>query len=385
MNTPKYRRQRRKGSGRDRAFVQLDGERVYLGEYGTAESQEQYHRLLAERATGVPTKRVGSPREESDFTVVELVDRYREHLDETVSRPANYKAAFRDLTKLYGSMRVVDFGAAELVTLQRAMSDRAWSPQYVNKNVARIRRMFKWGIPRELAPAPVYAELQALDGLRVRRSADDRVKPAPMDHVLAVKSHVSRQVWAMVSLQLHTGARPGEICAMRAVDIDMSSNPWEYRPTEHKTQHLGKDRVIYLGSKAQSIIRPFLANRAVSAPLFSPREVVAEYHRVRAENRVTPASCGNRPGSNRQSAPKRSPRDAYTTNSYAVAIRRTCKRLDIPVWSPNQLRHNYATHVRAEHGIDAAATLLGHARVETTQIYAELAHEKAKSIARQIG
>jgi hypothetical protein len=44
---PKYRRSRRK-AGRDLAFVQIDGRRIYLGAYGTADSRERYHRLLAE-------------------------------------------------------------------------------------------------------------------------------------------------------------------------------------------------------------------------------------------------------------------------------------------------------------------------------------------------
>lgn len=45
--TPKYRRQK-SANGHDRAFVVLDGKRIYLGPYNSKESREKYHRLLAE-------------------------------------------------------------------------------------------------------------------------------------------------------------------------------------------------------------------------------------------------------------------------------------------------------------------------------------------------
>jgi len=44
--TPKYRRHR--SGGRDRAFVELDGQRTYLGTYGSTESHERYDQLIAE-------------------------------------------------------------------------------------------------------------------------------------------------------------------------------------------------------------------------------------------------------------------------------------------------------------------------------------------------
>ena len=43
---PKYRRQ--KGEQGDRAFVELSGQRIYVGSYGSPESREKYHRQLAE-------------------------------------------------------------------------------------------------------------------------------------------------------------------------------------------------------------------------------------------------------------------------------------------------------------------------------------------------
>ncbi len=54
-------------------------------------------------------------------------------------------------------------------------------------------------------------------------------------------------------------------------------------------------------------------------------------------------------------------------------------------WHPNQLRHLFATVVRKEHGLEAAQVLLGHARADVTQVYAERNEELASEVAELIG
>jgi len=54
--SPKYRRQKQKGKA-DRAFVELGGQRHYLGAHGSPASWQAYHRLLAE-STAQPVGQV---------------------------------------------------------------------------------------------------------------------------------------------------------------------------------------------------------------------------------------------------------------------------------------------------------------------------------------
>ena len=54
-------------------------------------------------------------------------------------------------------------------------------------------------------------------------------------------------------------------------------------------------------------------------------------------------------------------------------------------WHPNQLRHTFATRVRKQHGLEAAQVLLGHARADVTQVYAEKNLELASAVAAQVG
>jgi integrase len=67
------------------------------------------------------------------------------------------------------------------------------------------------------------------------------------------------------------------------------------------------------------------------------------------------------------------------------AVHRACKKAGIPNWHPNQIRHTFATEVRAKFGLDAAQVLLGHARADVTQVYAERDQKQAAEIARKIG
>jgi len=52
---------------------------------------------------------------------------------------------------------------------------------------------------------------------------------------------------------------------------------------------------------------------------------------------------------------------------------------------PHQLRHNYATYIRKQFGLEASQVLLGHSRADVTQIYAERDMTKAEEVARKIG
>ena len=46
--------------------------------------------------------------------------------------------------------------------------------------------------------------------------------------------------------------------AMRFEEIDCWGDVCEYRPGSHKTEHHGKQRVIFMGPEAQKVIKPFL-------------------------------------------------------------------------------------------------------------------------------
>ena len=60
-----------------------------------------------------------------------------------------------------------------------------------------------------------------------------------------------------------------------------------------------------------------------------------------------------------------------------------CKALQH--WHPHQLRHNAATILRKEFGLETAQILLGHRKADITQIYVERDLNRALEIAAKIG
>jgi integrase len=77
-----------------------------------------------------------------------------------------------------------------------------------------------------------------------------------------------------------------------------------------------------------------------------------------------------------QRNPKRVPRDCYNEHAYGLAIMRACRKAEVDLWRPNQLRHSAGTSLRSKSGVEVARTILGHASMNTTEICAERVLEK---------
>jgi integrase len=187
----------------------------------------------------------------------------------------------------------------------------------------------------------------------------------------------------MVELQKLTGMRPGEVCMMRTCDLDVSGRVWTYIPREHKTEHHGKGRVVYLGPKAQAILRPWLRTD-LNAYLFSAREATDEYRAGQRRNRKTPMTP-LQAARKRSRRPEVFPGDRYTTDSYRRSIAKACSRAGVPKWHPHQLRHNAGTWLRKEFGLDVARVILGHSSPVVTEVYAEVDREKAVAVMEKVG
>jgi integrase len=204
----------------------------------------------------------------------------------------------------------------------------------------------------------------------------------PQAHIDSVLPLVSAQVRAMIQVQLLTACRPGEVCMMRACDIDMTGRAWIYHPTNHKTAYHGHQREIYVGPKAQEVIKPF--NLDTQAFLFNPAEAERArsiVRRAKRKTRLTPSQWRRKPKKN----PKRAPRDCYSVNTYRRAIQRACDKASVPPWHPHQLRHNAGTALRKEFGVELARIILGHSTAFTTEIYAEVDRQQAMEVIAKIG
>jgi len=382
---PPYRLHRPSG----RAVTTIDARDIYLGKHGTEASRAEYDRVISEwLANGrcLP----GGSTSPSALTVNELLLAYLRFASgyyvkngKPTSEYTCVKVAIKPLQDLYGTTPVDEFGPLSFKAVRQKMIYAGLSRKVINKHMGRIKRLFKWGVANELAPGNVSHALEAVSGLRKGRSQareTEPVKPVPDAYVDAVKPFVAEQVWAMIQLQRLTGMRPGEARMMRGCDLDMSRQLWEYRPTGHKTEHHDHERVIPIGPRAQAVIRPFL-KADLTAFLFSPRDAEIARNAERCRNRKTPMT----PSQRKRKPEGRRFNEFYTKDAYITAIRRACKRANVPPWHPNQLRHTSGTWVRKELGLEAAQVWLGHSKADVTQVYAERNLELARKIAAKFG
>lgn len=371
------------------AVVTIAGRDHYLGPHGSPESIDAYKRLISEWTAAGPSAvaaTAAATKSGADFRICELLAAYYEHADryyvkdgQPTGEAKNIKDATRPLQALYGMTPVAEFGPMALKAVRQKMIEAKLSRRVINFRVNRIRRVFKWGVENQLVAPQILHALQAVAALRAGRTEAREtgpVRPVSEECVNAILPHVTPQVQAMIELQQLTGMRPNEVTAMRPVDIDRSQATWVYRPARHKTEHHGIERLIYLGPKAQTIIKPYLL-RPAEAYLFSPKDAVKQSRdRLRR---------GNNPPKKRRPSPKRVPGNRYTRRSYYSAILRACEKAGIEVWGPNRLRHSAATFLRKRYGIEAARVVLGHRSSAVTEVYAELDRTKAADIMAEVG
>ena len=419
---PKYRKHRASGQ----AIVTIAGQDHYLGKYASKSSRMLYDRLIAEYLAC--NRNPVAHTMEAGITVVEVLAEFWRHAKSYYVKDGHptteqdaYRVIIRDVRRLYGDAEATQFGPKALKAVRQVWLERGQKRSTINNNVRKLIRIFRWAAAEEMVPASIYDALRTVAGLRKGRSGAAESTPVlavPLEIVRQTAEHLSPILRDMIWLQLLTGMRPSEVCNLRPSDVNREDDVWEYSPASHKTDHHGRKRIVCMGPEAQALLAPYL-ERDADSYCFSPEENVREWKAEKHANRVTPLSCGNRPGSRERKNGKRTPRRKYDSSSYRRAVHRACDRAFQPPaqlakregesqrswydrlgadgvsalkqwqseqrWSPNRLRHTAATNIRREFGLEAAQVILGHAAADVTQVYAERDQQKAKEVARQIG
>lgn len=393
-----------KASGQ--AYVRLGGKFHYLGKHGSPESRILYERTIAEwlARDRRPTMNDPAGLSVSDMLAAFMAHavRYYRAQGKPTGEADNFKEAVKPLFALYQDLPAAEFTTDELKAVRAKMIESGLARSTINARINRVRRIWKWAAKEKMLPASIYTELKTLDALLEGRTDAKEslpVESVDSDRIKAILSHIPSQVAAMIELQVLTGCRPGEVLAMRVGDIDQTCDPWEYRPSRHKNSYrqTKRSRVIPLGPKAKAIVAAYLAKRSKPDDhLFNPKDSIEE-------------AIGKRKVFHRKSV-----KSFYDRRAYAQAIYRGCDRaFPHPTiskikrsrtrklnpaeeaelkawrkknrWSPLRVRHATATLIRKQFGLEAAQAMLGHAKMDTTEIYAERLIEMARKIAETNG
>jgi len=341
------------------ARVRIDGRDHWLGIYGSEDSHDRYDELIAECVDSVDI-------DATRITISELLALFWRHAKKRYGgtgkgrygAAVNWRPIIRRLRERHSSNRPKEFGPRAFRELIETLPAFGWSRQYANQQIGRVKQIFKWAVCQELIDVTVYQRLLTVEGVRYGEldfRETEPVTPVEDQIVEATIPFMPAHIADMVRIQRLSGCRPDEVVTMRPGEFDRSGDIWIYAPRSHKTQHHGKTRRIAVGPRAQAVLVKYLL-RDSDKYCFPTRR----------------ARC-------------------YSTDSYRRAIHRACERraqeqsIELEKWSPNQLRHTLGTAVRAEFDAETAQAVLGHAKLSTTEIYAERSTQKMLDAARRLG
>ncbi len=367
--------------------------------------RRKYSEALARIARGQPpfANPLAAAEAPLVLSVAELADQFLRWAESRYTQSDQPKVilwAMRPLVKGFGRLPASEFGPRRLQEHQEGLATHGLTRQGINIATTHIRALFAWAVANELLKPEQLVALRAVRGLR-RGAIQAREAPprwaVPVEVVQATLQFLSPTIAAMVKLQLLSGMRPAEVCALSMVEIEREGPAlWVYRPAAHKMAHLGRERAIPLMAEAIATLLPF--QRADGKPLFSPADTREAWEagrrakRLAKQPRIQPSQLDRH-----KPDPQVVPGEQYDTASYRRAIKRACERVrqyqrengmapDHPDWSPNALRKRAAQLVADAVGIDKAQALLGHKDKAITQRhYAKEDFEAAKLGAAALG
>jgi integrase len=278
---------------------------------------------------------------------------------------------------VHGPVLAERFGPKSLKEWRETLIGKQHSRPYINQQVGKIKRAFKWAASEELIPVTTYQALATVQGLQAGRSEAAEPKKratVSIEDFEATLAELSPMVADMARLQLLTGCRTGSLVRATTAQFSAEDDLLLWRP-RHKTEFRGTLLVLPCGPKAQAILARHLKPYTPDDFMFCPRA-------VRRDRRY-----GKR----------------YAVSSYYRAIRRGIDRANakrikaaaeagdaskavlVQPWTPHELRHTRGHEVREKYGLEAVQSVLGHETADAAQIYSARRLELGKRVARETG
>ena len=369
LRIPSYRCFKPKGLGQ----VVIDGQRQLPPDASASPNPvAEYNRLIQEWLARGDSS-VSNPDGDDDLTSTIWFSRsggMRNALP-PAGKPskelANFRDTFRPVRRLYGGP-CREFSPLKLKALRKVLIESGLSRNTINQRIGRIVHVFKSGASEELVPASIHQAAKTVSGLQKGRTRP-RKRTRPTRSRCArgcIRPFVPRQMWAMIELQRLTGMRSGEVVMMRTADLDRSGKSG---PTPRITRcFTGAESGESSSARPLNRLEAVAQGRAGRVPVL-PRRGKRRAIRGNAGGEKDPHSAlpVGPEGRNETST-----RHHYTTRTYYHAVASACNRANVPSWHPNQLRHNAATRLRKDFGLDVARVILGHSSPAVTEVYAEV-------------
>jgi len=285
-------------------------------------------------------------------TISELIDRFEaEHLPR--KRPGtaeDYRRMLRVWVRPHFGehVKVRDVEFTDIDRLHRRITNAGYDYR-ANRVIAVVSKMFslavRWGM-RESNPTRGL-ERNREYGRRRYLSADELVRLTK-----ALVEHPDKQTADVIRLLLLTGARRGEVLAMRWADIDLTQGAWS-KPASSTKQKEAHE--VPLSAPVRQLLSEIREQQTAK------RHVVGEY--------VFPGSGGS---------------------GHVIEIKRAwrqlCKAAGITGLRIHDLRHSFASQLASGGAsLPLIGALLGHSNPATTHRYAHLFDDPQRTAVERVG
>jgi integrase len=370
------------------AYVFHKSKRHYLGPWNTAESRRAYREWVNRwEASERPAELAASPLA-AGGTVGDLVAafmiharRHYVHIDgQETDEVGHFKVALAPLLAAHLHRDVDAILPRDLIAIVEAWKAAKQSRGYINKNLGRIKRVFKWGLsPAELVAPETFARLSLVRGVPLGQAEEpDEVQPVELRALARTLRRLEadgRHAFAaIVRVQYYAGPRPGEVCRMNVAEIHRRSfkvggriipipeGVAVFTPRRHKLRK--KNHLVYyiLGPRAQAALAPFLDTADAEGFVFH-RGVIG--------------------GKRFSRFPHCDPEHYSKTVGEAAEAAHAGEKA--ARWSPGQLRHNFLTRWDALGSIELGSAAVRHKSLSTTAIYVQRDLSRVGSAALQLG
>lgn len=312
---------------------------------------------MAKRTTRLQQLQKAGPSAKSGRATETVCDDFLDYLQGECHLATNTISAYgRDMQKFVawvGKKRLSNLKVNDLSDFVASLHERGLAPASVARNVVAVRTFFKYlqleGIVRENPAELIVTQKmwQRMPGVLSPREVEAFLSaPKKSD------TYYLRDV-AMLEVLYATGCRASEVCTLRVRDLSL------------KERHLkcegkgGKQRMVPIGTSAIEAIN-------------------------RYSDQLRPTLAAKSPHPPEELFLSRSGRPLDRIQLWRLVklyARRAGSGSEI---SPHSLRHSFATHLLAG-GADLRLVqeMLGHASIQTTQIYTHVEHSRLKKIHRQ--
>jgi integrase len=239
--------------------------RLTLGRYpafSLADARDMVRERAVDVARGNDPNQDRRTRQQSptfSYLAAEYIEKYAK--EKKRSWREDQRVITRDLLPVWAERKAQDLQRKDVINLLDRIVARGARIQ-ANRTLALIRKMYNWGIGRDLVEANPCTQIQA-PGKEVQR---DRVlSEAEIRAVWIAFEAQSPLISAMFKLRLVTAQRGGEVCSMAWADIDLESRWWRI-PAERAKNGLAHR--VPLSGLAISILEPLHERHSKSEWVF---------------------------------------------------------------------------------------------------------------------